>query len=102
MLTVMILSLGYLIIRQVLQLMLLALRGDRANEVASAGAPRERLRGALCTHSPAGVPGPGPDLQHPPPARRAGRVPGALQRASPASGPGQRPAGPRHASGADR
>src|SRR5438045_2826625 len=33
MLTVMILSLGYLIIRQVLQLMLLALRGDRANEV---------------------------------------------------------------------
>ncbi|OLE22670.1 MAG: integrase [Actinobacteria bacterium 13_1_20CM_3_71_11] len=29
----MILSLGYLIIRQVLQLMLLALRGDRANEV---------------------------------------------------------------------
>src|SRR5256886_4679102 len=33
MLTVMILSLGYLIIRQVLQLMVLALRGDRANEV---------------------------------------------------------------------
>jgi hypothetical protein len=26
----------------------------------------------------AGVPGPRPDLQHPPPARRAGRVPGAL------------------------
>jgi putative transposase len=33
MLPVMILSLGYLIMRQVLQLMILALRGDRANEV---------------------------------------------------------------------
>src|SRR5690242_44382 len=33
MLTVMILSLGYLIMRQVLQLMILAIRGDRANEV---------------------------------------------------------------------
>jgi hypothetical protein len=33
MLIVVILSLGYLIMRQVLQLMVLALRGDRANEV---------------------------------------------------------------------
>jgi hypothetical protein len=33
MLTVMLLSLGYLVMRQVLQLTVLALRGDRANEV---------------------------------------------------------------------
>src|SRR2546430_16347476 len=33
MLPVMILSLGYLIVRQLLQLMILALRGDHANEV---------------------------------------------------------------------
>ena len=54
--------------------------GNRGAADASAGAPGERLRGALGTHGTPRMPGPDPDLQHPTPAHRARRLPGALAR----------------------
>jgi hypothetical protein len=60
----------------------------------------KRLSGALGTYGTPGVPGSHPDLQHPTPAGCAGRVLGALQRTSRASGPRATPTRPRGASGA--